>query len=55
MITYAVWESTAHLKKALSNIDVQTIFSKYPGSTVVSPHLFKKVAVPRICEGLNSN
>jgi quinol monooxygenase YgiN len=49
MINYAVWESTAHLKKALSNVDVQTILSKYPASTVASPHLFKKVAVPGIC------
>jgi quinol monooxygenase YgiN len=49
MVNYAVWESTEHLKKALSNVDVQTILSKYPGSIVVSPHLFKKVAVPGIC------
>jgi quinol monooxygenase YgiN len=49
-VNYAVWESTEYLKKALSNVDVQTILSKYPASTVVSPHLFKKVAVPGICE-----
>jgi quinol monooxygenase YgiN len=49
MVNYAVWESTEHLKKALSNVEVQTVLSKYPGSTVVSPHLFKKVAVPGIC------
>jgi quinol monooxygenase YgiN len=49
-VNYAVWESTAAFKKATSNIDVQTIFSKYPPSTVASPHLFKKVRVPGICE-----
>ena len=27
MVNYAVWESTEHLKKALSNVDVQTILS----------------------------
>jgi quinol monooxygenase YgiN len=48
-VNYAVWESTVHLKKALNNIDLQDIVSKYPASTVVSPHLFKKVAVPGIC------
>jgi quinol monooxygenase YgiN len=49
-VNYAIWESTEHLKKALSNIDVQTILSKYPANTVASPHLFKKVAVPGICD-----
>jgi quinol monooxygenase YgiN len=48
-INYAVWESTANLKKALNNIDIQTRLSEYTASTVVSPHLFKKVAVPGIC------
>jgi quinol monooxygenase YgiN len=48
-VNYAIWESAAHLKKALNNIDLQDILSKYPVSTVVSPHLFKKVAVPGIC------
>jgi quinol monooxygenase YgiN len=50
-VNYAVWESTAAFKKATANIDVQTILSKYPASTVASPHLFKKVRVPGICEG----
>jgi quinol monooxygenase YgiN len=48
-VNYAIWESTAHLKKALNNIDLQAILSDYPASTIVSPHLFKKVAVPGIC------
>jgi quinol monooxygenase YgiN len=48
-INYAVWESTAHLKKAVNNIDIQARLSKYPASTVISPHVFKKVAVPGIC------
>jgi quinol monooxygenase YgiN len=49
-VNYAVWESTAHLKKALNNVDIQTrLLSEYPVSTMVSPHLFKKVAVPGIC------
>jgi quinol monooxygenase YgiN len=48
-VNYAVWESTALFKKALSNIDFQKLLSEYPASAVVSPHLFKKVAVPGIC------
>jgi quinol monooxygenase YgiN len=48
-VNYAIWESTGHLKKALNNIDIQTRLSTYPANTVVSPHLFKKVAVPGIC------
>jgi quinol monooxygenase YgiN len=48
-INYAVWESTAQLKKALNNIDLQAILSDYPTSTVISPHIFRKVAVHGIC------
>ena len=49
-INYAIWESTARFKKAVYNIDFQTRLSNYPASTVISPHIFKKVAVPGICE-----
>jgi quinol monooxygenase YgiN len=48
-VNYAVWESTALFKKALGNIDIQELLSDYPASAVVSPHLFKKIAVPGIC------
>jgi quinol monooxygenase YgiN len=48
-VNYAVWESTALLKKALSKIDLQELLSDYPASTVASPHIFTKVAVPGIC------
>jgi quinol monooxygenase YgiN len=48
-INYAIWESTALLKKAVGNIDMQTRISKYPASTVVSPFIFKKIAVSGIC------
>jgi quinol monooxygenase YgiN len=47
LIIYAVWESTAQLKAV--NTDLQTRLSKYPASAVVSPHIFKKVAVSGIC------
>jgi hypothetical protein len=48
-INYAIWESTADLRKAVSSVDMQERLSKYPGSTIVSPYIFKKVAVPGIC------
>ena len=48
-INYAIWESTAALKKAASNENMQERLTKYPDSTVVSPHIFKKLAVPGIC------
>ena len=48
-INYAIWESAAHLKKAVNSVDVQARISEYPASVVISPHIFKKVAVPGIC------
>ena len=49
-VNYAVWESTAHFKKAVNNVmNPNDGMSAYPASTVASPHLFKKVAVPGIC------
>jgi quinol monooxygenase YgiN len=51
-VNYAVWESLNHYKNAVDNVigpDFQSQLSKYPKSLVVSPHLFKKVAVPKIC------
>jgi quinol monooxygenase YgiN len=49
-VNYAVWESAAHFKKAVNNVmDPNDRMSAYPPSTVASPHLFKKVAVPGIC------
>ncbi len=53
-INYAVWESMEHYKKAVNKIlfnpESQSILLKYDDdSLVISPHLFKKVAVPGIC------
>jgi quinol monooxygenase YgiN len=52
-INYAVWESLKHYKDAFNKVvgsNMQSLLSKYPDSLVVSPHLFKKLAVPGICE-----
>ena len=49
-VNYAVWESAAHFKEAVMKVmDPQDRMSAYPQSTVASPHLFKKVAIPGIC------
>jgi len=46
-IVYTVWESTEHFKRAVNRLmDPQNRLSAFPPSTVASPHLFKKVAVP---------
>lgn len=51
-INYAVWESVTQFKQAVDKVmgpDKKNSMSAYPPSTVASPHLFKKVAVPSIC------
>jgi quinol monooxygenase YgiN len=49
-VNYAVWQSVEHFKRAVNKVmDPQDRMSAYPPSTVASPHLFKKVAVPGIC------
>jgi heme-degrading monooxygenase HmoA len=48
-VNYAVWESTELYKRAFKNSDFNSKLGNYPASTVASPHLFKKVAVPGIC------
>ena len=54
-LNYAVWESLEHYQKAVNK---RLVFSseplsplmKYDDDTLImSPHLFKKVAVPGIC------
>ena len=48
-INYAVWESVAQFRQAFSQPAFQAQLSAYPPSTVASPHLFTKIAVPGIC------
>ena len=48
-VNYAVWESTELFKKAFKNAELESWLTQYPASIVVSPHIFKKVAVPGIC------
>lgn len=48
-LKYAVWESTAHFRSAFANPKFRARLGAYPESVTVSPHLFRKVAVPGIC------
>ena len=49
-VNYAVWESTEHLKRAFNSPEVQSKLERYSPSVVASPHLFKKIVIPGICE-----
>jgi heme-degrading monooxygenase HmoA len=48
-VNYAVFESTEHFMRASNNPEFQSKLTQYPASIVVSPHIFKKVAVSGIC------
>jgi quinol monooxygenase YgiN len=48
-VAYLVFESIDTIKQLYNNADFKSSISKYPTSTVVYPHIFKKVAVPGIC------
>jgi heme-degrading monooxygenase HmoA len=48
-LNYAVWESVEAFRTAFGQPEFRSRLAQYPASTVVSPHLFEKVAVPGIC------
>lgn len=48
-LNHAVWESTAHFKRAFSHPEFGARLSAYPDSAVASPHLFQKMAVANLC------
>jgi heme-degrading monooxygenase HmoA len=48
-LNYAVWESTEDFKRAFTHPEFRAHLGHYPPRTVVSPHLFQKLAVPGIC------
>jgi heme-degrading monooxygenase HmoA len=47
-LNMAVWESVESFRAAFSDPKFQETFARYPDSTMASPHLFQKVAVPGI-------
>jgi heme-degrading monooxygenase HmoA len=48
-LNYAVWESVETFRNAFGDPQFQATWARYPDSTVASPHLFQKLAVPGIC------
>lgn len=46
---YTVWESAAHFKRAFNTSEFQKAMSELPQGTIMSPHLFRKVAISNIC------
>lgn len=48
-VDYVVWESVAKFKHAFNNPEFRSNMADNLPRTVMSPHLFKKVAVPGIC------
>jgi heme-degrading monooxygenase HmoA len=45
----AVWEFVEAFRDAFGDPAFRATFARYPESTVASPHLFQKIAVPGIC------
>jgi hypothetical protein len=48
-LNYAVWESCEHFKQAFTHPEFRSHLAHYPPSTVASPHLFQKLAIPGVC------
>jgi heme-degrading monooxygenase HmoA len=46
---YVVWESAEHFKRAFNRPGFKSSMADVLPDAVMSPHLFKKVAVPGIC------
>ena len=46
---YVVWESAEHFKQAFNRPEFQSSMADVLPDIVMSPHLFKKVAVPGMC------
>ena len=48
-VNVAVWETMADYKRAFGSSDFQAKLVNFPPSTITSPHLFQKIAVPGVC------
>jgi hypothetical protein len=48
---YVVWESAEHFKQAFNKPQFRSSMTDLLPNAIMSPHLFKKVAVPGICVG----
>ena len=48
-INYVVWEYVAHFKQAFDKPEFRTNMTNVLPNTVMSPHLFKKIAISGVC------
>jgi quinol monooxygenase YgiN len=48
-LNYEVWESADHFKRTITSPGFHSSIVGLPPSTIMSPHLFKKLAVPGLC------
>lgn len=48
-LNYEVWESAGSFKQAVSSSEFLSSVADLPPSTIMSPHLFKKLAVAGVC------
>jgi heme-degrading monooxygenase HmoA len=48
-MNYALWDSVDDFREAFTHPDFVAALAAYPSSAVAQPHLFTKVAVPKIC------
>ncbi len=48
-LNYEVWESADHFKRTITSPGFQSSIVGLPPRTIMSPHLFKKLAVPGLC------
>jgi heme-degrading monooxygenase HmoA len=46
---YVIWESAEHFKQSFSRPEFRSSMAELLPDTIMSPHLFKKVAIPGIC------
>ena len=50
-VSEALWESLEKFRKAFANPDGQKTLALFPDAVTVTPHLFRRIAVPDICLG----
>ncbi len=48
-VNYAVWQDVKSFRNAFTDPEFQRRIKEYPKSAIVSPHLFKKIAVADLC------
>ena len=46
---YVIWESAKHFKQAFNRPEFGPKMADVLPNTIMSPHLFKKIAIPGIC------